>query len=303
MDNLTHSLVGLAIAHSGFRRRTAMATAALVIGANLPDVDAVMTFTGDPTHALAHRRGWTHGVLALAIWPFVLTWLLLQWDRWKRRTDPQRAQPDTRWLFIAGTVGIVSHPILDWMNSYGVRLLMPFSDRWFYGDAWFIVEPWVLAVLAIGLILTTRQGMRWAAPVTVGVLGSYALAMVVSSRVGRRVVAEQAHSPPARAITVSPTFTSPMLRTVIRDLGTGYEYGTLDWRDGGRYAVRGSDSAGTSRALLAELRTTEAGARYLRWSRYPLLRVEGDSVVLSDARYGRGRSAAWAVVKVPRGER
>ncbi|HET9132699.1 MAG TPA: metal-dependent hydrolase [Gemmatimonadales bacterium] len=298
MDNLTHSLVGLAIAHSGFRRRTAMATAALVIGANLPDVDAVMTFTGDPTHALAHRRGWTHGVLALAIWPFVLTWLLLWWDRRKRRTDALRPVPDTRWLFLAGTVGIISHPILDWMNSYGVRLLMPFSDRWFYGDAWFIVEPWVLAVLAIGLILATRQGLRWAAPVTVGVLGAYAIAMVASSRLGRRVVAEQAPLPPARAITVSPTFTSPMLRTVIRDLGSAYEYGTLHWHDGGRYAVTGSDSAGTSARLLDAVRATDAGARYLRWSRYPLLRVEGDSVVLSDARYGRGRSAAWAVVKV-----
>ncbi len=30
---------------------------------------------------------------------------------------------------------------MDWLNSYGVRLLMPFSNRWFYGDALYIVDP------------------------------------------------------------------------------------------------------------------------------------------------------------------
>jgi hypothetical protein len=28
-------------------------------------------------------------------------------------------------------------------NTYGVRLLMPYSDRWFYGTALSIIDPWV----------------------------------------------------------------------------------------------------------------------------------------------------------------
>ena len=32
---------------------------------------------------------------------------------------------------------------MDVLNSYGVRLLMPFSGRWFYGDALYIVDPWL----------------------------------------------------------------------------------------------------------------------------------------------------------------
>ena len=37
------------------------------------------------------------------------------------------------------------------MNNYGVRLLMPFSSRWFYGDALFIIDPvvWLLAGAAV----------------------------------------------------------------------------------------------------------------------------------------------------------
>ena len=36
---------------------------------------------------------------------------------------------------------------MDLLNSYGVRLLMPFSDRWFYGDALYIVDPFLYVVL------------------------------------------------------------------------------------------------------------------------------------------------------------
>jgi len=40
-----------------------------------------------------------------------------------------------------GDSGGAHHPTLDWLNTYGMRWLMPFSGRWFYGDAVFIVDP------------------------------------------------------------------------------------------------------------------------------------------------------------------
>ena len=51
--------------------------------------------------------------------------------------------PPFRRLLVLAYVGVISHPALDWLNVYGIRLLMPFSPRWFYGDALFIVDPWV----------------------------------------------------------------------------------------------------------------------------------------------------------------
>ena len=53
----------------------------------------------------------------------------------------------------------MSHPFLDWLNTYGVRLLMPFSERWFYGDALFIVDPFLWIVLggAVMLAWTTHR--------------------------------------------------------------------------------------------------------------------------------------------------
>src|SRR6185295_12562249 len=79
MDNLCHSLVGAALAEAGLKKRTALATATLVIGANLPDVDVFAHFVGSD-FALGFRRGWTHGILALVLWPFILTGIMLGWD-------------------------------------------------------------------------------------------------------------------------------------------------------------------------------------------------------------------------------
>ena len=46
---------------------------------------------------------------------------------------------------------MASHPLLDWLNTYGMRFLMPFDGRWFYGDALFIMDPlvWLLTGVAV----------------------------------------------------------------------------------------------------------------------------------------------------------
>ncbi len=43
------------------------------------------------------------------------------------------------------------------MNSYGVRLLEPFSSRWFYGDTLFIIDVWIWRGLALGIWLSRRR--------------------------------------------------------------------------------------------------------------------------------------------------
>jgi inner membrane protein len=166
VDPAAHTLTGAALAAAGLRRSSPLATAALLIGANVPDVDIVTGFLG-PYATLAFRRGWTHGLLAIVLWPFLLTAALLLWDRWVRRrrngsASPARAGP----LLAVAAVAVVSHAGLDWLNNYGIRLLMPFDRRWFYGDALFIIDPWVWLVLggAVFLAASWRPAARaaWA---------------------------------------------------------------------------------------------------------------------------------------------
>lgn len=167
MDNLTHSLAGAALAATGLRRTTPLATATLVLAANAPDVDAFVYLFGDSYDGLAFRRGWTHGPIAMAVLPFVVAAVILGWDRWVRRRRRPDAPPARPWpVVLLALLGGLTHPALDWMNTYGIRLLMPFDRRWFYGDALFIIDPWVWLALGGPLFLaysSTRTAiLGWA---------------------------------------------------------------------------------------------------------------------------------------------
>ena len=142
MDPIAHTFTGMALAAAGLRRATPLAATALFMGVNAPDVDVFVSF-GPEFEQLAFRRGWTHGVLALALWPFVLTGILLAWDRFVRlRRKPEAAPARAGPLLALTALAVISHPTLDWLNNYGLRWLMPFDGRWFYGDALFVIDPW-----------------------------------------------------------------------------------------------------------------------------------------------------------------
>jgi len=171
MDPLTHSLLGAAIARTRVAHGTRLATAALVVGANLPDVDVASAVLGSDA-SLGFRRGWTHGPLALAVLPPLLVAVLLAWGRLRRRQRPDLAPLHGGRLLALSYLGCLTHPLLDWLNTYGVRLLMPFDGRWFYGDALFIVDPWLWLVLGGAVFLgAKRRGFPWGWAI-LGVLAS-----------------------------------------------------------------------------------------------------------------------------------
>jgi inner membrane protein len=167
MDPIAHTFTGMALAAAGLRRATPLATAALLMGVNAPDVDVFSGATG-VFAAIAFRRGWTHGALAIALWPIVLTLALLAWDRYvRRRSDPAAPAARAGPLLGVAAIGVVTHPAMDWLNNYGLRWLMPFDGRWFYGDAVFIIDPWLWLVLGGAALLTYSRSrlarLRWAA--------------------------------------------------------------------------------------------------------------------------------------------
>jgi inner membrane protein len=160
MDPVTHSLTGAALSRAGLNRSTPLATATLVIAANAPDIDIVTAAWGS-YGSLALRRGITHGPVALLLLPLLVTGAVLLYDRLRRlrrRPDAPPARPLP--VLALATLGVLTHPALDWLNTYGIRLLMPFSDRWFYGDSLFIIDPWVWLMLAAPLVGMYARGRR-----------------------------------------------------------------------------------------------------------------------------------------------
>ena len=330
MDNIAHTLAGLALAEAGLKRRTALGTATLAIAANLPDIDALMYFVGDGTDALAFRRGWTHGPIAMLVLPALLTLAMIGWRRAFGDRPGRRPTPvNTGWLFVLALIGVLSHPLLDLMNTYGVRLLMPFSDRWFYGDALFIVDPCLWATLGLGVLLSRWRARRlrdvsagvgvvrrrssrdlptdhrWAprpALIALVLFVSYAMAMVLSGQLGRGIVYRTAPGPRATRVMVGPVPINPLRRDVVRIVGENYEVGTLTFGGQAIYAPRGMIARGLNVPGLAAASATEDGAKFLTWARFPFFTSEqiGDSlrVRMSDARYADERGRGWASVEV-----
>lgn len=156
MDPIAHTLFGAALAEAGLKKLSRYATATLVLGANLPDIDAVVQMAGSDT-ALLLRRGWTHGVLALLLLPLLLAGLVWLWHRWRGQQRVGAPPFHLAAIVALAYIGVGSHLLLDWLNTYGVRLLMPFSDSWFYGDTLFIIDPWFWLLSAVGLVVVSTR--------------------------------------------------------------------------------------------------------------------------------------------------
>jgi len=151
-------MVGLALARTRLGRVSPLATPALVVAANLPDVDALVSLVGGREAYLMFHRGITHAVTGVLLQILLLT-LLVWWL--ERRFFPSRAAlrcfgRGSPWPAVAA--GLVSHPLLDLLNVYGIRPWLPFDPSWVYGDLVFIVDPWIWIVFGGMAALAGRSG-------------------------------------------------------------------------------------------------------------------------------------------------
>jgi len=314
MDNVTHTLVGAALAEAGLRDRSPLATAALVIGANLPDVDGLAYLVLGPDEALGLRRGWTHGVPAMAVWPFALAAAVLAWDRWVRRRREPAAEPAKAVALLGlSALAVLTHSPLDFLNTYGVRLLMPLRDVWHYGDTLFIADPWIWLALGAGYLVSRRRRLRSrarparAAALALALCAVYVAAMAGATAVSRSVVRREmaARGTDVDRLMVGPLPLTPFRRQVVVASGAGYRLGTVDllrrpaYRDADPAAI---DSHADSPAAIAAART-RAGAVFLRWARFPVFVVpregRGDWVAIVDARYTLDPGAGFGALSVP----
>lgn len=308
MDNLTHSLVGAVLGQAGLKRTTGLAMPALIIGANLPDVDAACFFWLEGTEHLAFRRGITHGPPALVLLPLILAGLLWAFDRWQTKRG---ARPEGRlpvrfgWLYAMAFIGCLSHPFFDWLNVYGIRLLEPFSSQWFYGDTLFIIDPWLWAVL-IGTVWWSRRrekaGADWMRPARIGIAAVLAYvgmngAVTWFNYQTRGMTTE----PYPQAHIAAPVPLAFWRREQIARTYDG-RWISSDW-EGAAIGHGYANSAETQCKLpnlAAARRTNSQLDAFLFWSRAPFAtRAADGSVILYDARFYDPRARDRFSVALP----
>jgi inner membrane protein len=274
-------------------------------------VDVLAYFWG-PEADLAFRRGWTHGILALVLWPFLLTGAMVLLDRGlrslRRASLPSGLAP--RQVLLLASVAVLSHPILDTFNTYGMRWLMPFSGRWYYGDTLFIVDPWLWLTLGLGLGLSARRGPRpvqIALGISLAYVGLMAASGMAARRVARLELAKVSDEPVSRMM-VSPFPVTPFVRSVVVDQQEVYRTGRFHWLDRPqlsaasiRIVPKGPVDHPAVQAALA----TAVGRRYLGWARFPVFQVEpGGSageyeVHIVDLRYADPAGAPIGSISIP----
>lgn len=282
MDNLTHSLVGALIGQAGLKRKTGLAMPALIIGANIPDVDAACFLWLEGVEHLAFRRGITHGPIAWILLPLVLAGALWWWDRWQTRRGKR---PEGRlpvrfgWLYGLSLLATLTHPALDWLNVYGVRLLEPFSHRWFYGDVLFIIDIWLWLAMGLATWVSWRRerhGGQWMLPARVGLAAALAY-IGVNAAISRSVETGKGSTPTGDAVVIA---SPPPALSLARQRITGGD---------GLYVVDGVVLPGIplSRCNLREIAGRDPQVRaFLFWSRTPMIEPGQDGIYrLRDARY------------------
>lgn len=139
MDNLTHTLTGLMMARCGLARERNGAVM-MMLAVNAPDIDALVGLPGSLRYLDIHR-GYIHSFAAaplLALLPLLIAhWSLKIRLGWKP--------------YLACLAGVLSHLLLDLTNVYGIRLLLPFSDRWLRLDITDVIDPWIWLILFLAL--------------------------------------------------------------------------------------------------------------------------------------------------------
>ena len=308
MDNICHTLVGAALAESGLKRRTALGSATLMIAANLPDVDVIAVPLG---HSLGFRRGITHGVPALVVLPVLLTLVMLGWYRWRGRGGES---PKPGFLLLLSAAGVATHPFLDWMNTYGMRWLMPLDPSWSYADTLFIADPWIWLALGLGVWLSRRgQADRTSfgsastpARVALVGVGLYIAAMGSLTILARDRVRQTltAQGITADTVVVDPVPANPFRRRVIYLWEGSYRLAT--WRlfaAGGLSTPWFEIPLNAEHAAVAMAHRTAQGREYHSWARLPYYVIEsaGDTiwVTIADARYTLDGQSSWAAVRIP----
>ena len=304
MDNLTHSLIGAVLGQAGLKRRTRAAMPALIMAANLPDIDVFGRIFG--WQSLVVHRGFTHGLGGLLLLPPLLAGLLLLVDRWRvaRGRVPADALPmRPLWLLALCFIALATHPAFDWLNNYGIRLLEPFGHRWYYGDALFIVDVWLLAMLGAGMGFSRARESAgradWTHPARAAIAGValYVGAnLLITARAEELAAVALAPGGAPATLSANPVPLAFWRREVLWRRADE-TYGAVNWSLFGP-VPRQSDTRALGRTGMDDPRVArwsqnDPHARAcLVWARMPLVLPDGQGLDLADQRFlafrGRG---------------
>ena len=226
MEPFTHAFTSLAISQTVRTRLPRFGVLMLAVAGVAPDIDDASYFFGPGAFFHLHRALF-HSALGGAILAGALAYLFVEIDRRVPFTHPHKKRPApltfrTALLFCA--MGIVAHIVLDLFSGVGVQLLWPFWTHWYGTDLMVNLDPWMLAILVIGLMLPMlirlvneevgakkkKEGISIAAIVTFVLMAGYIGARAnLRSQAVEMLVDREYHGRGPDSAQAFPTLVSP----------------------------------------------------------------------------------------------
>lgn len=225
MDTVSHLLLGGAIGQLTLGRRAgnvAVAWGAAI--ALIPDIDVpIGALLGDAA-ALTFHRGITHSLLFVTLLAPLLGVLLA-------RLHGSRGVGWQAWAWMSWLV-LLSHLVIDLFTSYGIQLLLPFSDQAFALASVSVIDP----LYTLPLLLTVpvivflhrgrgaRQALAWigVAVSSVYLAGTYVHKLQVTQEFRHGL---EAAGIEAERLFVKPTVFNNVLWRGIAEEGGDYHVG------------------------------------------------------------------------------
>lgn len=317
MDNLTHSLVGLTAAKTGLERLSPGATLLCVLAANSPDGDVAVALFGDRWDLLQHHRGITHAIVGTAFLALLVPLIFYGVDRLWARVRHGPPHTNLRGLMIASFIVSATHPLLDWTNNYGIRFLLPWNPRWFYGDLVFIVDPFIWVLLIAGLLVIWRVRDQTKAKIAFasfalivaywGALGiAHARAVSRGGEEAQRIVAPNGEI--IARLAAMPTLANPLRWDCVfeTDKATYRFRVALNGQTPAGRVVRYPKPSGALDTALREVAQEKPARVFLGFARFPVARLADPSCTtqtllqLADLRYTEpGASRGTFAVDLP----
>lgn len=285
MDNVTHTLTALVLGRAlglGARpasRRVPYATAALVVAANVQDIDWFALAAGARAYLEAHS-----GFHSLAGAVVLGAGVGLGFWSYARRRQPSRLA-GLRNLLLVSLLGALSHSLLDWATPEGATWLWPLRRTWYALDWLPYVDLWLLVILLFGLgvpslfrLIGEEIGTRPSA----GGLRRGAYAALVAAAVlvaGRATLHSEAvgqleshlyrERMPLRAAAF-PTPLNPLRWTGVAETDSTYEAVEQVLRGPRRsFEVTATYYKPSPSPALTAALTTRSAQAFLAWARFP----------------------------------
>jgi inner membrane protein len=148
MDPLTHYLSAKVTQHLFIKEPKNRYVSIFLLSAVFPDIDYVTRIFGMATY-LKYHRGITHSFIGIAFLSAGLAYLF-----------SLREKGSFKYLFSLAYLSMFIHIMLDWTNSYGTKLFLPFSDHRAALDAIFIIDIYILAVFTVAIIILAIKRKR-----------------------------------------------------------------------------------------------------------------------------------------------